>query len=293
MVNETGRNMITSVTVSYKTDNNALDTQFERDVVKFIKKYGAFIRVKGYRFDTHSYWLMFGNEPFVAGKESGDNVLVKNGRETGTVIDAFTDLGIIMSAESVRAILDGTKTMTRRVIIPQPQPVTVHPDCTPWISQLSDIHWSIYWVTPKGNGGLYKERDNNSPFKCPYQIGQTLWVKEAWSQDSRGGTLPNGEDMVYYRADMRPDTWQGFWKSPWFMPRWASRIDLTVTNRRAERVQEITEEDAFAEGICGGDWLGDPVGEYAKLWDKLNAKRGYPFDSNPMVWVVEFERVKP
>jgi hypothetical protein len=58
-------------------------------------------------------------------------------------------------------------------------------------------------------------------------------------------------------------------------------------------VQEITEEDAFAEGICGGDWLGDPVGEYAKLWDKLNAKRGYPFDSNPMVWVVEFERVKP
>ena len=75
------------------------------------------------------------------------------------------------------------------------------------------------------------------------------------------------------------------------MPRWASRLLLEVKAVRVERLQEISEDDAFAEGISGGDWLGNPVGTYRELWDSINAKRGHSWESNPWVWVVEFERV--
>jgi len=78
-----------------------------------------------------------------------------------------------------------------------------------------------------------------------------------------------------------------------FMPRWASRITLEITGIRVERLQEITEEDAIAEGIIetshalpGGKLTA--YGEYMLLWDALNAKRGYPWESNPWVWVIEF-----
>jgi hypothetical protein len=101
----------------------------------------------------------------------------------------------------------------------------------------------------------------------------------------------------------------GGWKSPIFMPRWASRLSLEVTNIRCERLQEITEEDAVAEGITeryiakGGAFtrvskilhehgeVGTLRNGYAVEWTNLNAKRGYSWDSNPFVWVITFKVV--
>ena len=82
------------------------------------------------------------------------------------------------------------------------------------------------------------------------------------------------------------------------MPRWASRIDLEITDIRVERVQEITEEDAMAEGVWGKDepyqGVGDlPSDRFRDLWDSINAKRGYGWDIKPWVWVISFRRIKP
>lgn len=118
-----------------------------------------------------------------------------------------------------------------------------------------------------------------------------LWVKETWTQDERGGTEPNGEAAVYYRADM-PDTsvWRGYWKPSIHMSRWASRYLLEITNVRVERLTQMSEEDAIAEGVSHDAGLA-PLGAFAKLWDHLNAKRGFSWQGNPWVWVLEFRRV--
>lgn len=82
------------------------------------------------------------------------------------------------------------------------------------------------------------------------------------------------------------------------MPRWASRITLEIVNVRVERVQEISEEDAIAEGCkpyidpFEETQITSAVNSYVQLWDHLNAKRGYPWESNPWVWVVEFRRLE-
>jgi hypothetical protein len=101
------------------------------------------------------------------------------------------------------------------------------------------------------------------------------------------------------------DTWEKYvkpkyykWQSSMFMPKWASRRKHTLVNLRCERVQNITEEDAKVEGIIAP--LGNPndmsafrpwtyKSEYQKLWDELNAKRGYPFSKNCFVWVLQWE----
>jgi hypothetical protein len=106
-------------------------------------------------------------------------------------------------------------------------------------------------------------------------------------------------DGVIYRADGRHDGIRE-WRPPIFMPRWASRITLEVTGVRVEKVQEISEEDADAEGVVMPDFSDDEFDgagewtlrmEYAVLWDRLNAKRGYGWDVNPLVWVIEFKRI--
>lgn len=121
--------------------------------------------------------------------------------------------------------------------------------------------------------------------------------------------------MVNYRSDdtvkdfyteqlpessVRPSFLDWTWNPSIFMPRWASRITLEITDVRVERVQEITEEDARAEGFPGERWAtghGDyseiaPSEQFRELWDKLNASRGFGWDANPWVWVIEFKRIE-
>lgn len=189
---------------------------------------------------------------------------------------------IIFTGESVRAILDGRKTMTRRVI--------------------KEIAADEFMAD--------NERDNLREC-CPYgKPGDRLWVRETWqcglpAQPSGAGLLPLNRGYkayqgmkVVYRADSDdyiPPLW---WRSPLFLPRWASRITLEITELRVEGVQEITEAGAKAEGvvsrIAGQDWSG-PVKTYRTgfvyVWNEINAKRGYGWDKNPWVWVISFRRV--
>lgn len=190
---------------------------------------------------------------------------------------------ILFSGEMVRAILDGRKTQTRRIV------------------KDSETDSRIYWnpIVVNEYGGWVNE--HGSPRPCRYgQPGDRLWVRETWSQDGRGGTDAEGRDAVYYRADFpHPDVWEGFWKPSIHMPRWASRITLEVTSVRVTRLQEISDKDARAEGCPG--WYHEsypdqgepdakrPTEEFAELWESINGAGSW--DLNPWVWVIEFKRI--
>ena len=145
---------------------------------------------------------------------------------------------------------------------------------------------------------------------CPYgKPGDRLWVREGFSQclDPDG----DGMERVYsYRADninkkilgafwgnersMESHEIAGYtsWKPSIHMARWASRINLEITNIRVERVQDITHDDAIAEGLIPETMHhGDLVDKWIDLWDSINKSRGYGWDINPWVWVVEFKRI--
>jgi hypothetical protein len=209
---------------------------------------------------------------------------------------------ILFSSEMVRAILDGRKTMTRRVIKPQPEAHTM---------QVLPLGNGLY--LPSWSGRNVSESPTGRPMKCPYgQPGDRLWVREAWyyeehMYDVNAGEpdLPGGRysRRLVYRASY-PDypvtigVGKHGWRPSIHMPRWASRITLEIEEIRVERLQEITEEDARAEGVeaLRGSF---PIGEqrltihqhaFAYLWGSINSKK-YPWDSNPYVWVIKFKRV--
>lgn len=215
---------------------------------------------------------------------------------------------ILFSGPMIRAILAG-KTQTRRVVKPQPElNGTIHDRIPAW-----------WWPTKASEAG-YIHTDESSLRRimegdCPYQVGMNLWVREAWRAHVDGGTL-----LLNYRAD---DTVREFqladiakprdsllrwtWKPPMHMPRFACRISLRLTGVRVERLQEISEADAQAEGveeIDNPDYDSDDpcddrptsyIAAFAELWDEINGKRAkghYCWESNPFCWVLAFERVE-
>ncbi len=174
---------------------------------------------------------------------------------------------IIFSAESVRAILDGRKTQTRRALKPQPISVGVFLDV-------------LCADTPKGR---YVDLQKFSPFGKP---GNLLWVKEPYALDYIG--------LPFYQADWPTDEEQK-WRNVMYMKRDYSRLTLEIVNVRVERLQDISEADARAEGVKpfgGMEAAGAKyIHSYRELWDKLNAKRGFQWESNPWVWVIEFKQL--
>lgn len=182
---------------------------------------------------------------------------------------------MIFNAESVRAILAGRKTMTRRVVkIPR---------------QADDGRQCI---VPR----------------CPYgQPGDRLWIREA----CRAEELSDGLDGVRFLADdafvpientqLASDRWcelnsyrsgRGIVVLPIHMPRWASRITLIITDIRAERLQDISRRDILAEGVGDVYKASEQLRSmFVMTWDRINVARGYPFASNPWVFVVSFRRV--
>lgn len=157
---------------------------------------------------------------------------------------------------------------------------------------------------------------NPIPVRCPYgQPGDRLWVREAWVFEGAS----QGRVCVRYRAGgtyREIANWQDDLavvrrlgnKSPIHMPRWASRLTLEVVDRWPERLQDISEADAKAEGVepirqamvdLAAVVYGGPRyvhrdsyrAGFRAVWDHINAPRGYPWASNPWVWVVEFRRV--
>jgi hypothetical protein len=197
---------------------------------------------------------------------------------------------IIFSADMVRAILDGRKTMTRRVI------KGLLPRWNAWdFVNETETTWSCVGV---GGAGRYQ-------FSCPYGIpGESrLWVRETWAHVLDFGRSTGG---YFYRASYTnggPYDDVKKWKPSIFMPRAASRITLEVTEIRVERVQDISEEDARSEGVerfndDGVIYYGpfnkghaNPRVAFEWLWDSINAKRGYSWEANPWVWVITFKQV--
>lgn len=252
---------------------------------------------------------------------------------------------IPFTGASVRSTLDGRKRQTRRVVRLRRR-------------------WEM---GERADGGLwpyYPEYVTGEPecvaAACPYgKPGDRLWVRETWAPsviDPEGGCFeedPSNFDIVY-RADGDDAYWAAHWtretvvrgravstpcrpkwRSPRFMPRWASRLTLAVTDVRVERLQDITVADAESEGLIavegdggaagpGFKWQGigyhgagfnaagamtfhvpDKNGRcscrvggrspaqcaYRELWDSLNAKRGYGWDTNTSVWVIAFQRI--
>lgn len=219
-------------------------------------------------------------------------------RESGPPRDAdgdtlMSEKPILFSGPMIRALLDGKKTQTRRVVMPQPELFKSHgATCMRWKDKIN---------TP-----LVIAPDCLARFSPYGGVGDRLWVRETWMVY---GEFKNGTGYAY-RAD---GDRSGKWRPSIFMPRAASRITLEIDSVKVERVQYIGVADAIAEGINSTDltWFekslertvyhagtyptpdirDTPQAAYACLWDTINSKRGYGWDTNPWVWVVQFHVV--
>jgi hypothetical protein len=258
---------------------------------------------------------------------------------------------ILFSAQMIRAILEGRKTMTRRIVKPQPKENAELGTTLDWCKCLSDSSGVVWSKTPSKSDILVKadslkgkifpfwedgwERPMTA-FRCPYGTpGDRLWVREAWRVESLSDDL--NSVMVAYKADghcgrkiaIRDDdnffsrlrhhvivaakvygetehfAWRKGqspfrWLSPIHMSRCASRITLEITDVRVERLNEISEADARAEGIIDGGCLNcgnsEPCGciasspdardAFIHLWEQINGPGSRA--KNPWVWAIEF-----
>ena len=216
---------------------------------------------------------------------------------------------ILFSGEMVRAILDGRKTQTRRVVKPMSknQAEWLTPELINSVPHGEMIKGGWQMHHPRADTdymGVHVEHDSPLGWvRCPYgQPGDLLWVRETHNiqQIERGWRVGYYADDSYAEIPMPYMQWHdvandlsnyvsGAKRRSIFMPRWASRITLRVLDVRVERVQRITDREARAEGV--GEWGCDTIEVFQDLWDSINARRGHAWDTNPWVWVVEFEEV--
>lgn len=182
--------------------------------------------------------------------------------------------GILMKTDMIQAITEGRKTQTRRLIKPQP---------------VFEI-WSASCGVWRYKGKAY---DNMYDIPSRYHVGETVYIKEAWSD-----IYCRGQDQanVLYALDYPPAP-KGFkWQSPLFMPEWAARHFIFIEAVRAERLQEISWADCLAEGIIqrGDDFIckcaySVPQGAFIELWDSVNPK--HPWENNDWVQRYQFRLI--
>jgi len=209
--------------------------------------------------------------------------------------------GMIFNADMVNAILSGRKTMTRRIMKPQPEvcPRGGHW----WPSNVFKTMLHIEDEMQNGKGGW----DGLTGDACPFgDVGDRIWVRETFRVHSKATDLAT---LVYRASERNSWTEQTHrvpasvcnkpvspekWTPAIHMPRWASRITLEITGVRVERLQDISEEDARAEGVipaCGGV---EPYWEhrfnFRELWFDIYGEESWR--ANPFVWVMEFKRIE-
>ena len=199
-----------------------------------------------------------------------------------------------MSTSMVRATLSGAKTQTRRIMNPQPElqimPAGKEREALELVGPQFDPNgWT--W-----KGCRYLPWPDCVAQLCPYgQPGDRLWVRERWGRC-------DGGEIAYFASDyLLPPKFQG-WKPSIHMFRRDSRITLEIVSVRVERLQDISDADAIAEGIerCTEDIEAVRASlvnnsmhcdRYARLWDAINGPGSW--DKNPYVWIIEFRRIKP
>ena len=199
---------------------------------------------------------------------------------------------ILFNTEMVRAILDGKKTCTRRIV------KGAIPD---------DAMWGYTMFTPKGCvscRGVYADEYGEKFFRLPYQQGDILYVRETWQflYELDDNEQPVEETGKYYYAATDITLFNTYvdengvkhdyvpWKPSIHMPKEAARIWLKVTDVRVERLQDMTDDDAEAEGCF--DYTSTALG-FPDVWDftiKKSDLDRYGWDANPWVWVIDFER---
>ena len=194
---------------------------------------------------------------------------------------------ILFSTPMVRAILDGRKTQTRRIVkdIPLGYDFVGASEDKTYLRAITDKGRVLWTIDPR------------------WHIGDILWVRETWA--IKPPIDPEQDWTTYfYKATYDLDGYDFKWKPPIFMPKDACRIKLRITDIRVERLQDISEGEAIAEGVVtnccpiisetGSNEIfyneGDyPTDHYQRLWESINGKGSW--DKNPFVWVITFERI--
>ena len=206
---------------------------------------------------------------------------------------------IVFSGEMVKAILAGEKTQTRRIVKPQPLEAgfgisaEVHPYCT-------GTAWPLAYYERRA--GVW---NSSKPLICPFgQAGNVLWVREVtFSDGAELYYLADGDCCTQIPECQCWDVGKPKIKPSIFMLKKFCRIRLKITNIRIERLQDISEDDAKAEGVTpfeGDCGYPDSFGceccytatmMFENVWQRINGKK-YPWEANPWVWVIEFEKIE-
>lgn len=209
---------------------------------------------------------------------------------------------ILFNTEMVRAILDGRKTCTRRLVKPQPKSKLCYTfagsDSDTWGYPNRTAHeiWGEEFKLPND----ITEEELSKRWNPPYHTDDILYVRETWCglPVNEAGHM-RGHTIYYYKADgeLRPKGWRGTWHPSIRMPKEAARIWLKVTDARVERLQEITSEQICREGVeveyphvLNGE---EKRYAFSRLWDSTIKKSDldrYGWNASPWVWVIEFER---
>ena len=209
---------------------------------------------------------------------------------------------ILFSSPMVRALLAGTKTQTRRVVKGAPEDWSpVQPQV--YAPTIVDRHGD---EQPGPDAFGAGDAQGDHWIRCPYgQPGDRLWVRETFQRFSEDGEIIYKADKAGFDAMnelKRDEFYEARWRPSIHMPRWASRITLEVTGVKVERLQDISEEDAMAEGIvnAGDDngyqladtshYAGTASESYASLWESINGPGSW--DANPLVWAISFKRLE-
>lgn len=225
--------------------------------------------------------------------------------------------GIVFADWEVQAALEDRKTQFRRAMKPQP-----------FLEEgVDDPDRPACWVWQPNPEQMFCHPSESDLRDClvansPYAVGERLWVKETWRLTGGGtwwGVGYKADQQAapktkvaqcdnYGRKHVTREQWQSVfndrccnWRPLSHMPRWASRLTIEITDVRVERVQDISEADAQAEG-CGlgcvvkseqfGRYMSAGQYSFASRWNKLNAKRGFGWDKNPWGWAYTFTRVR-
>jgi hypothetical protein len=200
---------------------------------------------------------------------------------------------IIFSTPMARAVLEGKKNMTRRVINWRAGRVTFLPHTDPYNDK--NVIIKGFSFNPK------KDYGHAFNVAAHYKAGDILWVREAFAKTEDGKYIYRA-DPIFDGTDKGGFAWS--WNPSIHIPKEAARLFLEVKNVRVERVQDISERDVVREGITILSFVrpdektklkfrgGTFITEFKHHWDSLNAKRGYSWENNPWVWVIEFMRTE-